>query len=131
MVLSGLACLAMPVCSHLLWQAAQLPGLSDISRRMNERAFIKAVTGDPSQEVAYRVRQGCYRFKGLVVNRSNKRWVPGLREEQYSTYHVTWMPVIPGEERTALAEKYYREFNILMLKARRGVELDVYGYAVR
>ena len=98
---------------------------------MNERAFIEAVTGDPSQEVAYRVKQGQYRFKGLVVNSSGEEWVPGLRKDQYSTYHVTWMPVIPGEERTELAEKYYREFNLLMLKARRGVELNVYGYAVR
>lgn len=131
MVLSGLVCFVMTGCSHVLWQAAQLPGLSGISQRMNERAFIREITGSPSNEVAYRVRHGQYQFKGLVVNSSNEQWVPGLIPNQYSVYQVVWMPVIPGEERTTLAEKYYREFNVLMLEARRGVKLDNYGSVVR
>jgi len=128
-VFAGLVSLLMAGCSHALWQMGQWPGLSGISQRMSERSFIRQVTGNPSDEVSSCVRRGQYQFKGLVINDSDRKWVPGLSSEQYTIYQVVWTPVIPGEERTALAEKYYRQFNLLMLDARRGVKLDCYGNA--
>jgi hypothetical protein len=114
-------------CSELAWQAAQLPGLSGISHRMNERAFQRRIAGDPAVEVNYNAEHSNYRFMGLLDTQNKQEIVPGLKKDQFSRYQVTFYPVSPDDKDFEDAENYFKQFNLLMVERRKGKKLDVYG----
>jgi len=117
-------------CSHLVWQAAQLPGLRQVSDSMNEKAFVDWMESDPKSEVQARVAQGEYRLLGLARDDQDDYWIPGVagHKSDHGRFDVIWQGMGGGyEKHIPTAEKYMAEFNRSMLSERRGVALDVYA----
>lgn len=121
-------------CGNPLHSAAQVPGLKQVSDSMNERAFVKWMESDPAPQVRARVAKGEYRLLGLAIYDKKDYWIPGVagHKADHHRYDVTWQGMGGGNEKhIPLAESYMARFNVMMLKERTGVPLDVYARGPR
>lgn len=117
-------------CGNPLQMASKAPGLRQLSDSMNERAFVRWMESDPGPQVRARVAKGDYQLLGLAIYDRDDYWIPGVagHRANYDGYDVTWQGMGGAyEKHIPLAETYAGKFNALMLIARKGVDLDVYG----
>jgi hypothetical protein len=129
---TGLVCAAVTFtgCAQTAWHAAQLPGLSMASNRMNEDALLRSFRGQPVDELKRNIRDGDYRFRGLNNVDTHREWVPGLRSGEFNPYHVEYLITGNAEKWTPVAERYFNVYNHLLLPELRNAKLDTYGYRV-
>jgi len=89
------------------------------------------VTSDPRVEVAARTKRGVYSFLGIANHGAPCYWIPGIADKTNNPprcdaeYHGIGVVDSAGEA----AEEYMSKFNLLMLDARKGITIDIYGHS--
>ena len=84
---------------------------------------------NPTDEARYQISKEHYGLLGLAVFSERDYWIPGYagHKEDHNIYGVNWHGVSGLDDPyIEHAEPYMKTFNQLILKASKGIVLDVY-----
>jgi len=96
-----------------------------------QKAHEEWMRSAPDVEVEARTKRGNYSFLGVANYGAEEFWIPGImaKTNHPSRHDVEYYGIGILESTEGAAEKYMRQFNMLMEEAREGILLDIYGHS--